>query len=328
MADTISLIGKAKALILRIRQSRETGLFLLLVLIVIIMSISTPIFFTSVNLLNILKQITLIAIVACGQTFALTSGGIDLSVGYTLGLSSIIISWFTARGMPTVPAIVICLGFGTFIGILNGTLITRLSLPPFIVTFSMASITRGFVNVITKGYPIMVDNKFIIALGQGSWGTFPIMIIFIPIVIIVSHWIFNYTVFGLRIKSIGGNETAARLSGIKVRRVKVLTYAYCGFLCGLAGLIITGRLNSGSPQAGLNFDMDSIAAVIVGGTALSGGSGTIIGTLLGALLMCIIRNGLVLLHVNMFWQTVATGTIIILVCALDGVSRRKGEIHG
>jgi ribose/xylose/arabinose/galactoside ABC-type transport system permease subunit len=191
----------------------------------------------------------------------------------------------------------------------------------------MASITRGFVNVITKGYPIMIEDKFIIALGQGSWGKFPIMVIFVPIVIIASHWIYNYTVFGNRIKSIGGNETAARLSGINVRRVKVLTYAFCGFLCGLAGLIITGRLNSGSPQAGLNFDMDSIAAVIVGGTALSGGSGTIIGTLLGALLMCIIRNGLVLLHVNMFWQTIATGTIIILVCAIDGFSRRKGEHH-
>ena len=322
-----ALTGAIKNLIRRIRRSREIGLFLLLVLIVIIMSLSTPVYLTPVNILNILKQVTLVVIVACGQTFVLTSGGIDLSVGYTLGLSSIILSWFLKQGLPTVPAVVICLGFGTFVGCMNGILITLLRIPPFIITFGMASITRGFVNVITKGYPIMVEDKFVIKLGQGSWGNFPIMVIFIPIVIFASHWIYNYTVFGNRMKSIGGNETAARLSGINVRGVKISTYALCGFLCGLAGVIITGRLNSGSPQAGVNFDMDSIAAVIVGGTALTGGSGTIIGTLLGALLMSMIRNGLVLLHVDMYWQTVATGLIIILVCAIDGLSHRKGEIH-
>jgi ribose transport system permease protein len=153
------------------------------------------------------------------------------------------------------------------------------------------------------------------------------MVFFLPVVILISHWIYNYMVFGNRVKAIGGNETAARLSGINVKRDKVFTYAFCGLLCGLAGLIITGRLNSGNPNAGTNFDMDSIAAVIVGGTALSGGAGTIIGTMLGALLMGVIRNGLVLLGVNMYWQTVATGAIIILVCALDGFSKKKGELH-
>jgi ribose/xylose/arabinose/galactoside ABC-type transport system permease subunit len=191
----------------------------------------------------------------------------------------------------------------------------------------MASIAKGFILVITKGYAIMFDNPFIIALGQGNWGIVPIMVVFLPIVIISAHWFYNYTIFGNRVKAIGGNEIAARLSGINVRRNKIFTYALCGLLCGLAGLIITGRLNSGNPNAGTNFDMDSIAAVIVGGTALSGGSGTILGTMLGALLMGVIRNGLVLLGVNMYWQTVATGAIIILVCALDGFSKKKGESH-
>jgi ribose transport system permease protein len=309
------------------RQSREMGLLLVLVLIGIILSFSTPVFFTSENLLNILKQVTLVTIVACGQTFVLTSGGIDLSVGSSLGLSSIIMSWFIVKGIPLPAGIAFCLLFGTFVGFMNGLLITRLSLPPFIITLGMQSIARGFVLVITKGYPIMVNSPVIIALGQGNLGMVPIMVLFLPIVVVAAHWIYNYTIFGNRVKAIGGNETVARLSGINVRRAKVLTYALCGLLCGLAGLIITGRLNSGNPNAGNNFDMDSIAAVIVGGTALSGGSGTIIGTMLGALLMGIIRNGLVLLNVNMYWQTVAIGVIIILVCALDGFSRKKAELH-
>jgi ribose transport system permease protein len=316
-----------RELLKRSRQSREMGLLLVLLLIGIILSISTPVFFTPENLLNILKQVTLVTIVACGQTFVLTSGGIDLSVGSVLGLSSIIMSWFIVRGAPTPAAFAICLLFGTAVGFFNGFLITRLSLPPFIITLGMQSIARGFVLVITKGYPIMVDNPVVIALGQGNFGIFPIMVFFLPIIILATHWIYNYTIFGNRVKAIGGNETAAHLSGINVRKEKVQTYALCGLLCGLAGLIITGRLNSGNPNAGNNFDMDSIAAVIVGGTALSGGSGTILGTMLGALLMGIIRNGLVLLSVNMYWQTVAIGVIIILVCALDRFSRKKDEIH-
>jgi ribose transport system permease protein len=244
-----------------------------------------------------------------------------------MGLSSIIMSWSIVKGMPTPGAVVICLFFGTMVGAFNGVLITKLSLPPFIITLGMQSIARGFVLVITKAYPIMFENKFIMALGQERLGIVPIMVFFLPIVVVITHWIYNYTIFGNRVKAIGGNETAARLSGINVFKTKVCTYALCGLLCGLAGLIVTGRLNSGNPNAGLNFDMDSIAAVIVGGTALSGGSGTILGTMLGALLLGVIRNGLILLNVNMYWQTVATGSIIILVCALDVLSKRKGETH-
>jgi ribose/xylose/arabinose/galactoside ABC-type transport system permease subunit len=312
----------------KMRQVRETGLILVLILLGIILSFSTPAFFTGENFLNILKQVTLVTIVACGQTFVLTSGGIDLSVGGILGLSSIIMAWTATHGLPTAGAVAVCLVFGTFVGLVNGILITRLKLPPFIITLGMASITKGFVLVITKGYSIMMNSdSIIIVLGQNSWGIFPIMVIFLPVVVVISHWFYNYTIFGNRVKAIGGNETAARLSGINISKNKILTYALCGLLCGLAGLIITGRLNSGNPNAGNNFDMNSIAAVIVGGTALSGGSGTIIGTMLGALLMGVISNGLVLLGVNMYWQTVATGAIIILVCSLDAFSQRKGDAH-
>jgi len=310
----------------RLLKSREIGLLIILLVIAVILSVTTNTFFTLENLLNIIKQVTLVTIVAAGQTFVITSGGIDLSVGSVLGLSSIIMSLFISWGVPVAVAIVICLLCGAFFGVINGTLITRLSLPPFIITLGMMSIARGFINVITKGYPIMISSPFIMGLGQGSWGVLPRMTIFMPLVIAVMHWVFNYTVFGNHVKAIGSNETASRLSGINVRRTKTFVFGLCGLLCGLAGLIMTGRLNSGNPNAGLNFEMDSIAAVIVGGTALSGGYGTVVGTMLGALLLGVIRNGLVLLNVNMYWQTVATGMIIILVCALDSMSQKQKKV--
>jgi ribose transport system permease protein len=209
MAEKNSQEGKIRVIFQRFRQSRETGLILVLLLIGIILSFSTPVFFTSENLLNILKQVTLVTIVACGQTFVLTSGGIDLSVGSILGLSSIIMSWFLVQGVPVPAAMIICLLFGTTLGLCNGFMITRLSLPPFIITLGMQSIARGFVLVITKGYPIMVASPLIIALGQGNIGILPIMIFFLPVTIIVTHWIYNYQVFGNRVKAIGGNETAS-----------------------------------------------------------------------------------------------------------------------
>lgn len=304
-------------------KTRELGLLAILLFIGLGMSISTQTFFTVENMLNIFKQVTLVTIVAVGQTFVITSGGIDLSVGSVLGISSIIMSLFISWGVPIEIAILVCLLTGLLIGLANGLMITRLKLPPFIITLGMQSIARGLINVITKGYPIMIDSPIIMKLGQGNWGVFPIMALFIPIVVITMHWVFNYTVFGNRVKSIGSNENATRLSGINVSRNKTLVYGLSGLLCGLSGLIMTGRLNSGNPNAGLNFDMDSIAAVIVGGTALAGGSGTVLGTMLGALLMGVIRNGLVLLNVNMYWQTVATGSIIILVCTIDSMSKKN-----
>jgi len=304
-------------------KTREIGLLLILVLIGVGLSLTTKTFFTAENILNVIKQVTLVTIVAAGQTFVITSGGIDLSVGSILGLSSITMALMISWGVPAIVAIVICLVCGLLLGLANGLMITRLLLPPFIITLGMQSIARGLINVVTKGYPVMIDSKLIITLGQGNWGILPIMALFMPVIILAMHWLFNYTIFGNRVKAIGCNETATRLSGINVRAVKMLVYGLCGMLCGLAGVIMTGRLNSGNPNAGLNFDMDSIAAVIVGGTALAGGSGTVVGTMLGALLMGVIRNGLVLLNVNMYWQTVATGAIIILVCAIDSVSRKR-----
>ncbi len=305
-------------------QRRESFMLLILIFVFAGMSILRPdTFFTQENMFNILKQISLISIIAIGQTFILITGGIDLSVGYSLGLAGIVMTKFLSLGLE--PGIAIGLGLftGVAIGFLNGLIITTLKLPPFIVTLGMANIARGFTYVITKGFPISLDNELISALGNGYWGPIPIMTAIMILLVFIAHYMLSSTPFGNRILGIGGNETATLLSGISVKKYKVLVYTITGLLCGIAGTIMVGRLNGGNPNAGLNFDMDSIAASIVGGTAISGGEGTVVGTILGALLLGTIRNALVLLNVNMYWQTVVVGVIIISVCGIDNFAQSK-----
>lgn len=314
---------KTKRASIKRLQSRELGLFVVLFIVCLVMSLVTSSFLTVLNIMNILKQVTLTALIAMSQTFVITSGGIDLSVGFMMGLSSIIMCTLINWALPLPVAIAACLLCGLAIGVLNGVLITRLNLPPFIITLGMQYICKGFINVITEGYTIMIDSPFIMALGQGKVGPVPIMVLFLPVAAVAMIYLYEKTVFGNRVKGIGGNETACRLSGINTDRVKVCIYALNGLMCGLVGVIITGRLNAGNPNAGLNYDMNTIGAVIIGGTAISGGSGTVLGSILGAVLLGVVRNVLTLLKVNMYWETVATGAIIILVCALDSVAKMK-----
>lgn len=304
-------------------KSRETSLMLVLVIIGVILSIVTDTFLSVTNLLNVLKQATLVALIATSQTFVVTAGGIDLSVGFTMGLSSILMCSVLNMGVPLPLAMLVCLLCGVACGVLNGVLITRLHLPPFIITLGMQYIAKGLINVITEGYTIMIDSPFIMMLGQGSIGPVPVMILFLPVIVAGMYFLYSHTVFGNYVKAIGGNENATLLSGIPVDRMKVVIYGLNGLLCGIVGILITGRLNAGNPNAGVNYDMNTMGAVIIGGTAISGGSGTVIGSVLGAILLSVIRNGLTLLKVNMYWETVATGALIIMVCALDYFTSKK-----
>lgn len=319
--------SRSKMLMNRFLKNRESSLLIILLLVGLFLSFTTDTFFTWNGIMNLLRQTTLVTIIAAGQTFVISSDGIDLSVGQTMCLSSIVLALLLEAGVPLVIAMVVALVLGTFIGFVNGFLITRLNLPPFIITMATANVIKGFVLVLTRGYLVMLTNPTIIALGQGSIGKVPIMALFIPVVVIVCHLLLRKTVFGSQVRSIGANPVSARLSGIDVKATRVKVYALVGLLCGIAGIVITGRLNGGNPNAAGTYDMDSIAAVIVGGTSLSGGTGTVVGTLLGALLMGMIRNGLVLLEVNIYWQTVVVGIVIILICAIDGYlqSRSKNQ---
>ena len=307
-----------------IRGERTSGLILLMMLIILVLALLKPnTFFTSNNLFNILKQASIVSIIAFGQTFVMVSGGIDLSVGFSLGLSGVIMAEMIKSNMPPGVAIIAGLAISTFIGLSNGLIITKFRLPPFIVTLGMAKIARGVMYVITRGYPIPVRDPFVIWIGNAYMGPIPIMVIVMFVLFVIAAYVLGKTVFGLRTKAIGGNEHAARLTGIKVDMHKIQVYAMTGLLCGIAGIIMAGRVNSGNPNAGVNFDLDSIAAVIVGGTAMSGGEGTVIGTLLGAMILQIISNGLVLMNVSIYWQTIVAGALIIIVCALDSFSHAK-----
>lgn len=312
-------------LLVKLVESRESSLLLVVLIVGVIFSAGTKTFFSVENILNICKQVTLVTIVAAGQTFIITSGGIDLSVGSSLGLSSVIMSWLITRDIPLYISIPAGILVGVTFGLLNGIFITRLRLPPFIVTLGMASVGRGLLLIITRGYAIVIDSPLIMSLGNDRVLGIPIMALFMPAVVVVAALLLGRTIFGNHVKAVGGNELATRLCGVNINTLKVKVYALAGLFCGIAGVIMTGRLNGGNPNAGLNFDMDTIAAVIIGGTSLQGGSGTIIGTMLGAVLLGMIRNGLVLWNVNMYWTTVTTGAIIILVCAIDSFTSRQKE---
>ena len=310
----------------RLVDQRESGLFLLIVVLFAVMAVARPsTFFTSGNLFNILKQVSFVTIVAVAQTLVMVSGGIDLSVGFSLGLSGVMLAFFIQLGMHPVLAVTIGIIASVLSGLLNGVVITKLRLPPFIVTLGVAKIVRGVMYVVTRGYPIPVRTPFIIWTGNGYAGPIPVPLIFMLAIVVVGGYLLTQTVFGNRIKAIGGNETAARLSGVNIDLNKIVIYTLTGLLCGIAGVMMVGRVNAGNPNSGLNFDLDSIAATIIGGTSLAGGEGTVLGTLLGAVLLGLIANGLVLLNVSMYWQTIVAGVIIIGVCALDALTsaRRK-----
>lgn len=308
----------------QILRKRESSMFIIIVVITALMSlIKTDTFFTSDNLFNITKQISIITIVAVGQSFILMTGGIDLSVGYSLSLAGIVMAKFLSFGLSPVIAIGLGMLTSVILGAVNGVLITTLKLPPFIITLGIANIARGLTYIITKGFPVTISNSFVITLGNGYWGPIPIMTLIMIAIVMLAAYLLRKNSFGLRVLSIGGNETATLYSGISVRKYKIIVYSIGGFLCGIAGIIMAGRLNSGNPNAGLSADMDTIAAAIVGGTSLSGGDGTIVGTLFGALLLGILKNSMVLLNLNMYWQTVVVGFVIIAVCALDKLAQTK-----
>lgn len=303
---------------------RESTMALILIVIFVVMSVARPdTFMTEDNLFNLLKQISLISIIAIGQTFVLATGGIDLSVGYSLGLAGIVMTKLFQLGINSWTAIILGLLTSVLVGFINGLIITTFNLPPFIVTLGMANVARGLTYIITKGFPIALDNEFVWMLGNGYWGPVPIMAIVMIVLVVISAYLLDSTRFGTRVIAIGGNETAAMLSGINVKRYKTMVYTLTGLLAGIAGVIMVGRLNAGNPNAGLNFDTDSIAAAVVGGTSMAGGDATMIGTLLGSLLLGVIKNALVLLNVNMYWQTVVVGAIIIVVCIFDSYTRAK-----
>ena len=300
-------------------MSELTTVIALIILMAVITIINSN-FLTANNLLNLLLQVTSNALIAFGMTFVILTGGIDLSVGSILALSSALTTGLLGSGMPVTLAILISLILGCILGMMNGLLISYGKLAPFIVTLATMTIFRGATLVYTNGNPItkgLSDTFLFQFLGQGYIVGIPFPVIIMFIVFIVLYVLLHKTAFGKSVYAIGGNEKAAYISGVKLNKVKIIIYSISGIMASISGLIITSRLSSAQPTAGASYEMDAIAAVVLGGTSLSGGKGRILGTLIGALIIGVLNNGLNIIGVSAFWQQVVKGVVILIAVLID-----------
>lgn len=306
-----------------VHYGRQFGTLLGLIGLSIVLWIMTPYFLTVSNLLNVAQQISINAIIAVGMTFVIITAGIDLSVGSLVAFSGVILASVLQAGVPLPIAILIGLGVGLCCGMINGLLITHGRIPPFISTLGMMSVARGAALLYTKGRPVSGFSENFRYLATGEIFHIPVPVIIMGVVYIIAHFVLNRTKLGRYAYAIGGNEEAAILSGINVKLYKTMVYALCGLLSGLAALILTARLNSAQPIAGNMYELDAIAATVIGGTSLMGGEGTVLGTLIGALIMGVLRNGLNLLGVSSFIQQIVIGSVIIIAVLMDMALKKQ-----
>jgi len=299
--------------------TQKLGPLLGLIILIVIVTILNTSFIEPLNILNLLRQVSINALIAFGMTFVILTGGIDLSVGSILALSSAVMANFMVSGWDPIIAIILGCLLGGILGGINGLLITKGRMAPFIATLATMTIFRGLTLVYTNGNPItgLGNQAAFQFLGRGCLFGIPVPAITMLIVFAILWIILHKTPFGRKTYAIGGNEKASIISGIKVDRIKIMIYALIGLLSALAGAILTSRLNSAQPTAGTSYELDAIAAVVLGGTSLTGGRGRIVGTLIGALIIAILNNGLNLLGVSSFYQMVVKGIVIAIAVLLD-----------
>ncbi|MFB6668841.1 ABC transporter permease/substrate-binding protein [Streptomyces parvus] len=303
----------------------DNGALSALVVLVVAMSLLSGDFLTTQNLLNVGVQAAVTAILAFGVTFVIVSAGIDLSVGSVAALSATVLAWSaTSAGVPVVLAVVLAIVTGIACGFVNGALISYGKLPPFIATLAMLSIARGLSLVISQGSPIAFPDS-VSRLGDTLGGWLPVPVLVMIAMGLVTALILGRTFIGRSMYAIGGNEEAARLSGLRVKRQKIVIYALSGLFAAVAGIVLASRLVSAQPQAAQGYELDAIAAVVIGGASLAGGVGKASGTLIGALILAVLRNGLNLLSVSAFWQQVVIGVVIALAVLLDTLRRKAGS---
>jgi len=321
--------SKFSALATELKKNQVITIFLVLIGLGTYLSIHTRTFLTSYNIFNILRAFSWIAISAFGQSMVIIGGGIDLSPGSVMALSGIITAMLLVRGVGVTISVIAGLALGAFTGYVNGTLISKTKLPPFIATLGMMSVARGFCYGLTNGWPIRHLPPNFLFLGQADipilfWKV-PLPVIFMIILAIVSFIFLNNTKYGYHIYAVGGNEYSASLTGINVGKIKILIYTLSGFFTAIGGILMTSRLGVAAPTAALGYELDIIAAVAIGGISLRGGEGSIWGALIGAAIMQIIRNGLVLMGFPAYWQPAAIGAVIIIAVMIDQLKKTKAQ---
>ena len=302
----------------------SAGVLVALIVLSIIIAILSPDFLKVGNLMNIARQSAINSLIAVGMLLAILTAGIDLSVGSILALSTVVTAILIKNlGINPILGMIVGLGVGAFLGLLNGLMLTKLHLPhPFISTLGMMNIARGLALILTKATPISGFPPVVQFIGAANVGVVPVSFIVVIVVYIIYHIFLTRTPTGRYIYAVGGNIEAARLSGINVEKVLVIVYTLSGFMAAMGGLVLMGRVNAAYPLAGLGYEMDAIAAVIIGGASFMGGVGTVWGTFVGAIIITVIRNGLNLLGVSAEWQTVIIGVVIIGAVYIDVLRRR------
>jgi ribose/xylose/arabinose/galactoside ABC-type transport system permease subunit len=315
-------IGVRTALAHALRR-REAGILVALVVLVGVIGVTEPNFLSGGNLFPLSRQIAYVAIVALGELFVILHGGIDLSVGSIMALAGMIAGYCMKIGIPPPIAVLIGILAGLVAGAINGALVSFVRLVPFIATLGMLSFASGVVLGVSKGWPVTEIPPSFLSLAQGSFLGLPMPVWITLLLAAMAHVVLTYTAFGRRTYAIGGNEQATFLSGVDVRRIKFVLYMISAGCASIAGIILMGRFGSAQADTGKGWELDAIAAAVIGGTSLSGGSGSVLGVLIGASIMGVVKNGLVLMKVSSYWQTAIIGVVIILAAVLDRAKRRE-----
>lgn len=294
----------------------------ILVILFIFFSVTSPVFLKTDTLMKLLKQASIYGIIAIGMVFVITSSGIDISVGSVVGLSGIIVSMCMLSGMGVMVSILIAILASVLVGLFNGVLVFDANVPPFIATMASMTIVRNIILLITGANTISGLPKGFTAIAAGSVFGVPNLFLAWFAIILMSFFISKKTVFGRNIYSYGSNKEAARLSGINTRVTVYGVYVFCAVVCGIAGILLTSRLGNGVPTSGDGYELDAIAAAVVGGASLDGGEGSVIGTVLGAMIMAMLRQGGTLLGINSFIMEIIIGSLIALAVVIDKIRRR------
>ncbi|MDR1902811.1 MAG: ABC transporter permease [Treponema sp.] len=302
---------------------QRNGIFFILIVIFILSSIFVNGFFTQANLTNVLRQITVVTVLALGATFVIILGHINVAYGSEIAL----IGCVTCSVMVSTNNVFLALLAGIFLGLIigaaTGFIITKFDIPAFIMTLAVTTVARGSVLLFTNAYPITGMGKTFAFIGQGYVGFIPVSVLILIILFCIAWTLLNKTAFGRHLYAVGGNINAAVASGIKAKTVVIKAFVLDGFMAAIAGIVLMSRLNSGQPAAGVSYEFDAITAVVVGGTSLSGGSGSIVGTIIGAIIVGIINNVQNLLNINAYWQQIIKGLIILFAVIADITAKRK-----
>ena len=310
------------------------GIFLIFIVMVVAASLLSPAFLSTINLINIVRQMSVVGLIALGVTGVIVSAGIDLSSGSVVGLTAVVAAslaqdpqfatlFYPGVHVPLIVAVLAACVVGGLVGLINGSLVAKTGIPPFIATLGTYTAIRGLALLYTGGRPISDLTDAYNFIGQGAVLGVPVPIIILVIMAIITHILYAHTKFGKYIYAIGGNEQAARVSGIDADKYKMLIYVYASFLAGLAGVVVSSRIGSGQPGLGVGYELDAIAAAVIGGTSLSaGGIGTVAGTIIGALIIGVLNNILDLMNVSAYWQQIIKGCIIVGAVILDQLKQR------